>query len=325
MSAFKFNCPSCDAKMAAETEHIGLEIDCPHCSSKIKVPAPVVVEKEPAEEQKPEPIQEKKESSAPSKQPEKPAAKARPEPAASVEDAPDTDDPPPSNFGLEPLAEEQVASLSTEFKMKLVGEVREIISDESHWVKGRDAAGKQVICAKKDGETIVSLPPDSEEATHYSVIGAFLHVMSQHHVMVTADGRSRMLSTEIPDAADRVKGIGGTGAQRQPGHKATDPLTLEHGECVQLLDELDKMYNEMLDIRIAAAKPKEGGKSSLGPLVDLLTKKDDDGEKVPYDAADLGLTLLKTLESVEERLQIAEGQIDALTRQIDMLRKAAEE
>lgn len=317
MSAFKFNCPSCDAKMAAETEHIGMEIDCPHCSGKIKVPAPVVVEKEPAAE--------KKETPGPERQPEKHAAKAKPEPQETPEALPDTDDPPPSNFGLEPIAEEQVASLSTEFKMKLVAEVREIVSDESRWVKGRDAAGKQVICAKLDGGAVVPLPPDSDQATHYSVIGAFLHVMSERHVMVTADGRSRMLSAEIPEAADRAKGIGGKGAQRPPGHKATDPLTLEHGECVRLLDELDRMYNEMLDIRIAAAKPKEGGKSSLGPLIDLLTKKDDDGEKVPYETADLGLTLLKTLESAEERLQIAEGQIDALTRQIDMLRKAAEE
>ena len=317
MSAFKFNCPSCDARMAAETEHIGMEIDCPHCSKKIKVPAPVAVEKEP---EKPAAAEEKPK---PAPAPAKPAAK--PAAAAPAEDeVPDTDDPPPSDFGLAPLEEEQVASLSTEFKIKLTEEVREIIGDGSRWVKGRDEAGKQVICARMEGGSAVPLPPGDASATHFSVIGAFLHVMAVRHVMVTADGRSRMLSTEIPDAADAAKGIGGTGGQRRPGQKATDPLTLDHDECLKLLDALLKMYNDLLDVRIAAAKPKEG-KSSLGPLVDLLTQKDENGEKIPYEAADLGLTVLKTLQGAEERIQMLEAQVDGMVRQIDMLRKAAEE
>ncbi|GEM_PF-4729595 len=319
MSAFKFNCPSCDVRMAAETEHIGLEIDCPHCSSKIKVPAPVAVEKEvkkPAETpEKPKP------SPAPAKSaPAKPAAPA----VAEVEEAPDTADPPPSDFALAPPEEEQVASLSTEFKIKLTEEVREIIGDGERWVKGRDEAGKQVICARMEGGKVVPLPPGDASATHYSVIGAFLQVMAKRNVMVTADGRSRMLSTEIPDAADKAKGLGETGGQRRPGQKATDPLTLDHAECLKLLDALVKLYNDMLDVRIAAAKPKEG-KSSLGPLVDLLTQKDDNGEKVPYELTDLGLTLLKTFQGAEERIQLLEAQVDNLVRQIDMLRKAAEE
>ncbi len=317
MSAFKFNCPSCDARMAAETEHIGMEIDCPHCAKKIKVPAPVVVEKEP---EKPAPAEAEKPAPKPASTPAKPPVK----PAAPTDDAPDTEDPPPSDFGLAPLEEEQIASLSTEFKIKLTEEVREIIGDGSRWVKGRDAAGKQVICARMEGDNPVPLPPGDASATHYSVIGAFLHLMSERNVMVTADGRSRMLSTEIPDAADMAKGIGGTGGQRRPGQKATDPLTLDHEECLKLLDALTKMYNDLLDVRIAAAKPKEG-RSSLGPLVDLLTQKDDNGDKIPYETAELGLTLLKTLQGAEERIQLLEGQVDGLVRQIDMLRKAAEE
>ena len=323
MSAFKFNCPSCDARMAAEAEHIGMEIECPHCSNKIKVPAPVAVEKEPEKEpEKPAKKEEKpKPDSAPAKPPAKPAAPAG---APETPEAPDTDDPPPSDFALAPPEEEQIASLSTEFKIKLTEEVREIIGDGERWVKGRDDAGKQVICARMEGGKPAPLPPGDASATHFSVIGAFLRVMAEHNVMVTADGRSRMLSTEIPDAADIAKGIGGTGGQRRPGQKATDPLTLDHEECLKLLDGLVKMYNDMLDVRIAAAKPKEG-KSSLGPLVDLLTQKDENGEKIPFDASELGLTLLKTLQATEERLQVVEAQADALTRQIDMLRKAAEE
>ncbi len=319
MSSFKFNCPSCNARMAAEAGHIGLEIECPHCSKKIQVPAPVAVEKDEPGDKKPDPAPEKKAETAPA------APATQPQPAEEPVELPDTEDPPPSNFGLEPLAEEQVASLSTEFKLKLVESVREIIGDGEHWVKGRDAAGKQVICARKEGDTIVPLAPGARDATHYSIIGAFLHVMTERKVMVTADGRSRMLSVEIPDAADAAKGIGGTGGMRRPGQKATDPLTLEHEECLKLLDALVKMYNEMLDIRIAAAKPKGNVKSSIGPLVDLLTKKDEDGEKIPYETADLGLALLDTLRGMEERVQLAEAQVDALGRQIDMLRKAAEE
>ena len=201
----------------------------------------------------------------------------------------------------------------------LVAAVREIIGDGARWVLGRDGAGKQMICAKLDGSYFVPLAPGSKEATHYSIIGAFLHVMAERKVMVTADGRSRMLSQEIPDAAAQAKGEGGsTGGMRLPGQKAPDPLTLNHAECLVLLDALEANYSQMLDIRVAAAKTKSTAKSSLGPLTDLLSKTDD-----PLEIKDLSVAVLKTAQGLDDRVQIAEAQIADLVRQLDLLRAAS--
>lgn len=285
MSAFKFNCPSCDARMEAGSEHVGMEIDCPHCSAKVTIPAPA-----------PE------SAAAASPQPVKPAGRPGAKPAAMPE----------------PHIEEQVASLSTEFKIGLVQAVREIIGDGTRWVMGRDGAGKQMICAKLDGAYFVPLPPGSKEATHYSIIGAFLHVMVQRKVMVTADGRSRMLSEEIPDAATKALGSSqSTGGMRLPGQKGPDPLTLDHAQCLVLLDAMETKYEQMLDIRVAAAKTKGKSKTSLGPLTELLSKSED-----PLEIKDLAVAIMKTSQGLEERLQITEAHIADLIRQLDLLRSA---
>ncbi len=274
MSSFKFNCPSCDARMEAGAEHVGLEIDCPHCSSNVTIPAPAA--EKPVEET------------------------AKPDAAA------------------EPHIEEKVASLTTEFKIELIKAVREIIGDGTRWIKGRDGAGKQMICAKLDGAYFVPLPPDSTDATHYSIIGAFLHAMAERKVMVTADGRSHMLSSEIPDAATKAQGGGGsTGGMRLPGQKGPDPLTLDHAECLALLDALNAQYEQKLDIRVAAAKTKGKVRTSLGPLTDLLSKSEG-----PLDIKELAVAIMKTSQGIEERLQISEAQLVDLTRQLDLLRNA---
>lgn len=269
--------------MEAGSEHVGMEIDCPHCSAKVTIPAP-------AEAPAPEP--------AAAAQPAKPAGK----PAAMAE----------------PPIEEQVASLSTEFKIGLVQAVREILEDGTRWVMGRDGAGKQMICAKLDGAYFVPLSPGAKDATHFSIIGAFLHVMVKRKVMVTADGRSRMLSNEIPDAAAKAIGIGGsTGGMRLPGQKGPDPLTLDHAQCLALLDAMEEKYEQMLDIRVAAAKTKGKSKTSLGPMTELLSKTDD-----TLETKDLGVAVMKTAQGLEERLQIAEAHIADLIRQLDLLRSA---
>jgi hypothetical protein len=40
MSDFKFNCPHCPQRLSADPRLVGVEVDCPSCSSRVVVPAP---------------------------------------------------------------------------------------------------------------------------------------------------------------------------------------------------------------------------------------------------------------------------------------------
>ena len=40
MSDFKFNCPHCQQRLSADPRLVGVEVDCPSCSSRVVVPAP---------------------------------------------------------------------------------------------------------------------------------------------------------------------------------------------------------------------------------------------------------------------------------------------
>jgi len=151
--------------MEVGDDHVGLELDCPHCSKEVKIERP----KEPVAEKAPEVT-----SPAPEEKP--------------------TED-----------EETLVSFLTTELKQGFIAEVRKMISDEATWLPGRSAAGKLQMAAlgSKDSPEVVT--PEEGKATLYSIIGAFLKAMADKNVMVTADGRSRFLGEEIPVAAGKVK------------------------------------------------------------------------------------------------------------------------
>ena len=38
---FKFRCPNCNRKLAAESSMIGMEVECPACGITLQIPAPI--------------------------------------------------------------------------------------------------------------------------------------------------------------------------------------------------------------------------------------------------------------------------------------------
>ena len=40
MSDFKFSCPNCDQHIAYDESYYGVQINCPACSTPIKIPVP---------------------------------------------------------------------------------------------------------------------------------------------------------------------------------------------------------------------------------------------------------------------------------------------
>ncbi len=252
MSFFKFECPHCHSRVEAGDEHVGMEIDCPHCAQKVTIT-------KPKEEAKPTP--DAADFSEPEKKQEVPAKE-----------------------------ETLVSFLTTELKHEFVEEVRQMIKDPAKWIPGRDKANKLVMAAKVEGETVIPVPPEEGDATHYSVIGAFQKVMADRKVVMTASGRSRLLTVEIPDAAAKTLKV-----------KEVDPMTLDHSQCLAMLDTLDDSYNQMKENREVAAKPKA---NSSDPLNKLLNT---DGE---LEAKEIVNILVPVIRSLQDRVRVLEDQLN---------------
>ncbi len=272
MNYFKFECPKCQARIEAGDDSIGLEINCPHCDGIVNIPPPTSVAETPK------------------------APESRPAARAESEKAPANESPE--------IKEPQILGLTTEIKVELVRAVRELIGDGSHWVPGLDAAGKHVMGAEIESGTIIPLKVGTAGVTHFSIVGAFLHIMAKRNVMLTAAGRSRFLNVEIPEAAARA--VAAASGLKTLGGKSVDPMGLSHRECMGLLDELVASYSQMFQNRLAAENLQGKSKDHLVELV-------NNPERI-VDPRELAEAVLASIRALEDRVQAAEAKIDVLKR-----------
>lgn len=262
MSFFKFECPHCHSRMEVSDDHLGMEIDCPHCSKHVKI-------EHPKEDAVKEEADDKKVEEQPKDE------------VANKEGA--------SEESQEP-EDTQISYLTTELKIEFLKEVSAMISDQSKWLPGRNAAGKLQMAAKGTSDNPTVVAPESGEAEIYSIIGAFIKVMADRKVLMTASGRSRLLSEEIPTAAGKVK---------KGDSPKTDPMTLDHSECLQTLDVMTKTYGGMIEQREEATKPKAGESDALKKLMNL------DGEIDPREIIHGIVPVVRDLQDRVKKLEEA--------------------
>lgn len=236
MSEFKFSCHSCGQKMKAASPNVGMQIECPVCKTQIIIPAApknpedVPVSTKPVDK----PKATRSEAEEATKATDRKAADGRMKPKGK------------SLVAKESMAADpQVGSLTGEIKLDIMLAVRERLADEKHWLPKRNEQKKFNYAAKKEDGKLVSVPVESKEATHFSLVGAILLEFHKRNVIRTASGRNRFLDIEVIEAILEV-GLNKPyvpeyqGARPKKG--ADDDVALDHKQTLKAIDLLIKRY-----------------------------------------------------------------------------------
>lgn len=257
MSDVKFNCERCGQPILVAAENAGRKLACPSCEAALTIPKPATETAKKASGRlklavdnqagpaKPKAVRKAVPPEAPTVRisggDKAPVAKTVAAPPAAQPNG-----PAPTAGASEPAPTPgQVAVLTAEAKLAVVRAARDRLSDPGRWMPGVDAEGNFAYTAKQDGERLAPVEVGSEEATHYSLIGAVLVEFRRHNVTTTATGRTEFLDREIPAAIRRVLGLDPTETgQPQTGKAGMDPqlLTISQAQCLEVLDRLAEDY-----------------------------------------------------------------------------------
>lgn len=281
MTEFKFSCPSCSQNFKVDSSVCGKKIECPSCHAKIIAPE---VPKDP------DTVPVGTLEAPPPKQPAAaPAPKPAPTPAPSAPVVPKKSE--------EVAPRPQIPILTAEIKQEIISAVRAILSKTEKWMPRVNDECQAMYAAKKDDGKLVPVSVDSNEATHFSLLGAVLREFNRRNVMRTAAGRKRFLDKSIPDAIRAV-------VKRDTGKEPEDldkvPLTFEQTQKV--LDILDSKFDDEAEF-LAQAMEKT---SRLGKtrVADLLLKIEAD-EIITNE--EIATALINEIEEIRLRLNTLES------------------
>jgi DNA-directed RNA polymerase subunit RPC12/RpoP len=316
MNEFKFDCPTCGQHILAAHEWIGREIDCPSCNTRLTIPPPQKALKKtmPIKTSAAEKLS--KSRSGPIPPGPRAGASAKPEvqppatpPASKVQRSDKPAEPgEPAKTELDSGApgtpqQLRIPVLTPAIKLEIVHAVRGRIADESAWLPDK-INGEPAYAAKvSDGQnTLVEVT--NPEATRFSLIGAFLLEFHLRNVTRTAQGRTRLLNEEIPNAIRKVLLDDMKQEGREPGG---DPLEkigskpITHGQSLAVLAALEERYKK----RMEQARVEKASKT-LGNirLPDLIKKLQLKGRIAPEDVA---AALYHELAEVRRRLDELES------------------
>lgn len=272
MKEFKFSCPQCNQRIAAEAAWVGRTIQCPACKASIVIPNPPKEgETAPAPAQPESKPAERKPAAAPPK-PKAPAAKKAvetPEPP-KPEAAPETAVPAVLETDLDRT---RVAALTPQIKQGIVQAVRQTIRNEANWISGVNDTGEYVYAAREGGGKVETVNPTDSEATRFSLVGAVLREIHRLNVAPNAQGRRRLLDHEIPDALRSARfGDDETPEQRKK-HTPKELFAASHAECLGALDLLEDEFSGSGGEAVTAADTEKLGNIRLADLVRRLEKK----------------------------------------------------
>lgn len=328
MSEFKFNCPACGQHLLVDEAWTGRRIDCPMCSARIVIPAPLKPDRQDAAKpQSSPPVRPKLSGSAepgsaparttPSEAPPAASTAALPKAAArkAVPAAPEVKPAAPASAPASP-EHLHIAVLTPAVKLDLVRAVRKRIATESAWIPGR-INGVNAYAAKVVNGQNVLVDPRAPEATRFSLIGAFLVEMRLREVVRTATGRTEFLDHEIPDAVREVL-FAELGDEAHNGHDdplaGRDLMAASHPQSLAALDVMEARYSRRMEqARIERAQ------RHLDPtrLPDLVRKLEKKGRIQPEEVATALfhelMEVRRRLERLEHRANESKGTSAAVT------------
>jgi hypothetical protein len=283
MSDVKFKCERCGQPILVAAENAGRELACPSCEAALTIPKSAAETAKKAsgrlklavDNQAEPPIPEAVRKTDTPEAPKVRISSGNKAPVAKIVAAPPTaqpNAPAPAAGDSEPApTPAQVAVLTAEVKLAVVRAARDRLSDPGRWMPGVDAEGNYAYTAKQDGERLAPVEVGSEEATHYSLIGAVLVEFRRHNVTPTASGRTEFLDREIPMAIRRVLGIDPADAsQPQTGKAGMDPqlLGISQAQCLEVLDRLAEDYQAQA--RIGGGADSIAGWEAQGMTIEEL-------------------------------------------------------
>ena len=297
---FKFNCPTCGQHILAATEWCGRKINCPSCQAEITIPEPPKEKKKPAPVMPPSPATHPNYSSKPIRvdlPAKEPAPATTPKPAASA-----AQPTPPASTPPQP-EQLRIAVLTPAVKLEMVRAVRRRIANESAWLPGK-VGGKNAYAAKVVKGEPVLVDVKEPQATHFSLLGAFLAEFRQRQVVRTATGRTRLLDQEIPDAVRDVlmeEMTDEARTQSEASPTAEDWLLATHAQCLAALDALEETYSQRMNQQRAEKAKRRLGTTRLPDLIKKLEKK------ARIESADVATALYHEVMELRRRLDRLEN------------------
>lgn len=299
MSEFKFTCPKCKQRMAGSKDWVGREMTCPTCKTQFAIPAPPATPPKKATRAIPSPKSTEAPISVgaaitaptPTKAPAR-SSKSAPTPAPAPTSTGEA--PKPDDSTAPDSTQARVAVLSPEIKLDIVQEVKRQVSDKTRWIPGVTKSGEYIYAASSASGKDNLVEPTSPEATHFSLMGAFLRELAIRDVARNAQGRRRMLDQEIPGAIKKV-----LASDEEPDREISlkELLSISHSQCLEALDILEERYRT----KNLQAKTEEASKKfGRIRLRDLLKRLE---AKARVHPDDIVIALYYELQEVRGRLE----------------------
>jgi hypothetical protein len=308
---FKFSCPACGQRIEVDPTMSGQQTICPACQIEIIIPAaPNDPEQVPTADRalsKDEAETETtvaaspRETTTPSKSSgAKTAAQSEEHPpAAGGKGAAETGAADRSGGSGERRKQQRIAILTPEIKLDIVRSVRRRIAKETSWLPGKAEDDSNVYAAKSVDGKHVAVDAASREATHFSMMGAFMRELHRRHVVRTAHGRTKFLDQEIADAVRQVLrregGEGGAASETDPLAER-DLMSISHAECLAALDVLEAQYQRRSE-EIQTSKITE--RVGVVRLEELIAKLEKNS---PINTDDVVRALYHELNELQRRL-----------------------